>query len=75
MYYVSTLQVVFAAIWYVSMQVSSASSNGRLREASPLIVTLVSFWHFAVWRQQTLTPSIAFTSVSLSLSFHFMFTD
>ncbi|KAG1745260.1 P-loop containing nucleoside triphosphate hydrolase protein [Suillus lakei] len=56
-------EVVFAAIWYVFMQVSAASSNGGLREASPLIVTLVSFWHFAVWRQQTLTPSIAFTSV------------
>lgn len=41
------IEVVFAALW----------------EASPLIVTLVSFWHFAVWRQQTLTPSIAFTSM------------
>ncbi|KAJ7896009.1 multidrug resistance-associated ABC transporter [Mycena olivaceomarginata] len=30
---------------------------------SPMIVTLVSFWHFAVVRQQQLTPSIAFTSV------------
>ncbi|OAX31449.1 hypothetical protein K503DRAFT_860742, partial [Rhizopogon vinicolor AM-OR11-026] len=39
--------VVFSAIW----------------EASPLVVTLISFWHFAVWRQQTLTPSIAFTSM------------
>ncbi|KAG0704981.1 multidrug resistance-associated ABC transporter [Suillus ampliporus] len=41
------IEVLFSAIW----------------EASPLIVTLVSFWHFAVWRQQTLTPSIAFTSM------------
>lgn len=41
------IEVMFAAIW----------------EASPLIVTLVSFWHFAVWRQQTLSPSIAFTSM------------
>ncbi|KAG2036744.1 multidrug resistance-associated ABC transporter [Suillus americanus] len=41
------IEVVFSAIW----------------EASPLIVTLVSFWHFAVWRQQALTPSIAFTSM------------
>lgn len=41
------IEVVFSAIW----------------EASPLIVTLVSFWHFAIWRQQTLTPSIAFTSM------------
>jgi ABC-type multidrug transport system fused ATPase/permease subunit len=28
-------------------------------------VTLVSFWHFAVWRNQTLSPSIAFTSISV----------
>ncbi|KAG2156756.1 multidrug resistance-associated ABC transporter [Suillus bovinus] len=41
------IEVVFTALW----------------EASPLIVTLVSFWHFAVWRQQALTPSIAFTSM------------
>ncbi|OJA08176.1 hypothetical protein AZE42_10977 [Rhizopogon vesiculosus] len=41
------MKVVFSAIW----------------EASPVVVTLVSFWHFAVWRQQTLTPSIAFTSM------------
>ncbi|KZT58208.1 multidrug resistance-associated ABC transporter [Calocera cornea HHB12733] len=33
--------------------------------ASPVVVTLVSFWHFAVIRQQILTPSIAFTSVSV----------
>ncbi|EDR07940.1 multidrug resistance-associated ABC transporter [Laccaria bicolor S238N-H82] len=30
---------------------------------SPILVTLVSFWHFAVVRQQSLTPSIAFTSI------------
>ncbi|KAF9239800.1 multidrug resistance-associated ABC transporter [Melanogaster broomeanus] len=41
------IEVTFAAIW----------------DASPLVVTLVSFWHFAVWRQQDLTPSIAFPSV------------
>ncbi|KAJ7666515.1 P-loop containing nucleoside triphosphate hydrolase protein [Mycena rosella] len=34
-----------------------------VRNGSPMIVTLVSFWHFAVVRNQTLTPSIAFTSV------------
>ena len=28
-----------------------------------MVVTLVSFLHFAVIRQQTLTPSVAFTSV------------
>ncbi|KAJ7122930.1 multidrug resistance-associated ABC transporter [Mycena epipterygia] len=42
-----TINVLWSAIW-----------NG-----SPMIVTLVSFWHFAVVRQQILTPSIAFTSV------------
>ena len=34
------------------------------RAATPLFVTLVSFWHFAVYRGQTLTPSIAFTSMA-----------
>ncbi|EJU00344.1 multidrug resistance-associated ABC transporter [Dacryopinax primogenitus] len=33
--------------------------------ASPVLVTLVSFWHFSVIRGQVLTPSIAFTSVSV----------
>ena len=33
------------------------------RNATPVLVTLVSFWHFAVVRGQTLTPSIAFTTV------------
>ncbi|KAK7061300.1 multidrug resistance-associated ABC transporter [Favolaschia claudopus] len=42
-----TITVLWNAIW-----------NG-----SPMLVTLVSFWHFAVVRQQHLTPSIAFTSV------------
>jgi len=44
-----TFQVLFNAIW----------------SASPILVTLVSFWHFTVVRGQTLTPSVAFTSVSL----------
>ncbi|PPR02009.1 hypothetical protein CVT24_011132 [Panaeolus cyanescens] len=30
---------------------------------SPILVTLISFWHFAIVRQQALTPSIAFTSI------------
>lgn len=34
------------------------------RDGSPILVTIVAFWHFAVVRGQTLTPSIAFTSVS-----------
>jgi len=33
------------------------------RNGSPILVTLVSFWHFAVYRNQALTPSIAFTSI------------
>ncbi|KAI0748272.1 multidrug resistance-associated ABC transporter [Daedaleopsis nitida] len=33
--------------------------------ASPILVTLATFWHFAVYRQQTLTPSIAFTSLGV----------
>ncbi|KAI0066796.1 multidrug resistance-associated ABC transporter [Artomyces pyxidatus] len=31
--------------------------------ASPILVTLVAFFHFAVIRKEVLTPSIAFTSV------------
>ena len=38
------------------------------RDGSPILVTIVSFWHFAVIRGQTLTPSIAFTSVSQLVS-------
>ena len=34
---------------------------------SPILVTLVSFWHYTVVRKQVLTPSIAFTSVSVHL--------
>ncbi|KAH8986771.1 ATP-binding cassette transporter [Lactarius hatsudake] len=33
--------------------------------ASPMIVTLVAFFHFAVIKNQTLTPSVAFTSVTV----------
>ncbi|KAF9548180.1 multidrug resistance-associated ABC transporter [Agrocybe pediades] len=42
-----TIETLWNAIW-----------NG-----SPILVTLVSFWHFAIVRQQPLTPSIAFTSI------------
>ncbi|KAJ6495413.1 multidrug resistance-associated ABC transporter [Mycena sanguinolenta] len=42
-----TIETLWNAIW-----------NG-----SPMLVTLVSFWHFAVVRKEILTPSIAFTSV------------
>ena len=36
------------------------------RNASPTIVTLVAFFHFAVIKNQTLTPSVAFTSVRVT---------
>ncbi|KAL0959849.1 hypothetical protein HGRIS_011525 [Hohenbuehelia grisea] len=38
---------------------------------SPIIVTLVAFWHFAVYRGQILTPSIAFTSISVFTELRF----
>ncbi|KAJ7737145.1 multidrug resistance-associated ABC transporter [Mycena maculata] len=34
-----------------------------LWNATPVLVTLVSFYHFAVVREETLSPSIAFTSI------------
>ncbi|KAI0367391.1 multidrug resistance-associated ABC transporter [Pilatotrama ljubarskyi] len=43
------IEVLWNAIW-----------NG-----SPILVTLVSFWHFTVVRKQVLTPSVAFTSISV----------
>ncbi|OSX61133.1 hypothetical protein POSPLADRAFT_1074834 [Postia placenta MAD-698-R-SB12] len=43
------IEVLFNTIW----------------NASPILVTLVSFWHFTVIRKQVLTPSIAFTSISV----------
>ncbi|KAK7463002.1 hypothetical protein VKT23_007584 [Stygiomarasmius scandens] len=42
-----TIETLWNAIW-----------NG-----SPILVTLVSFWHFTVVRGQDLTPSVAFTSI------------
>ncbi|RXW18905.1 hypothetical protein EST38_g6949 [Candolleomyces aberdarensis] len=42
-----TIETLWNAIW-----------NG-----SPILVTLVAFWHYAVYRGQPLTPSIAFTSI------------
>ncbi|KAJ7104459.1 multidrug resistance-associated ABC transporter [Mycena belliarum] len=42
-----TIEILWNAIW-----------NG-----SPMLVTLVAFWHFAVVRKEILTPSVAFTSV------------
>ncbi|KAH8996013.1 ATP-binding cassette transporter [Lactarius akahatsu] len=39
----------------------------HMMNASPMIVTLVAFFHFAVIKNQTLTPSVAFTSVISSV--------
>jgi hypothetical protein len=36
---------------------------GVVWNGSPILVTLVAFWHYAIVRQQPLTPSVAFTSV------------
>ncbi|KAJ7598811.1 multidrug resistance-associated ABC transporter [Mycena floridula] len=41
------IEIVFNAVW----------------QTTPVLVTLVAFWHFAVIRGQQLTPSIAFTSI------------
>lgn len=43
------IETLFNAIW----------------NSTPVLVTLVSFFHFAVIRQQALTPSIAFTSLTV----------
>ncbi|KAF9459133.1 multidrug resistance-associated ABC transporter [Collybia nuda] len=37
---------------------------GAIWGGAPILVTLVSFWHFTMVRRQILSPSIAFTSVS-----------
>ncbi|EIW78632.1 multidrug resistance-associated ABC transporter [Coniophora puteana RWD-64-598 SS2] len=51
------LEVIFAAIW----------------DSSPLIVTLVAFWHFSVWRGEALTPSIAFPTILVFQEMRFAF--
>ncbi|KAL5499194.1 hypothetical protein ACEPAH_1712 [Sanghuangporus vaninii] len=43
------IQLLFVTIWNIS----------------PLLVTLVAFWHFTVARGQALTPSVAFTSIAI----------
>ncbi|KAF8324040.1 ATP-binding cassette transporter [Clavulina sp. PMI_390] len=43
------IEVCFNAVW----------------EASPILVTVVAFWHFTVIRHQYLSPSIAFTSLGV----------
>jgi hypothetical protein len=61
------IQTLWNAIWYASLiYLSYCMYKCRFfhRNGSPILVTLVAFWHFAVYRGQVLTPSIAFTSIS-----------
>ncbi|KAG5650246.1 hypothetical protein H0H81_000167 [Sphagnurus paluster] len=48
---------------YQKLNYSIETLWNAIWNGSPILVTLVSFWHFAVVRQQVLTPSIAFTSI------------
>ena len=60
-----SVKVLWNGIWLVnllSLQLHLTRSN---RNASPMVVTIVAFFDFAVIRKQPLTPSVAFTSVSL----------
>jgi hypothetical protein len=58
------IETLWNAIWYENnFSFFMNPSITRPRNGSPILVTLVSFWHFAIVRQQTLTPSIAFTSI------------
>ena len=52
-------------VFWPVVKLHNAHDNDTTRNGSPILVTLVSFWHFTIVRQQVLTPSIAFTSVSL----------
>ncbi|KAG6899520.1 hypothetical protein C0995_005779, partial [Termitomyces sp. Mi166 len=48
---------------YQKLNYSIETLWNAIWNGSPILVTLVSFWHFAVIREQRLTPSIAFTSI------------
>ncbi|KAF8069172.1 multidrug resistance-associated ABC transporter [Lyophyllum atratum] len=48
---------------YQKLNYSIETLWNAIWNGSPILVTLVAFWHFAVVRQQVLTPSIAFTSI------------
>ncbi|KAG6895370.1 hypothetical protein C0992_001606 [Termitomyces sp. T32_za158] len=48
---------------YQKLNYSIETLWNAIWNGSPILVTLVSFWHFAVVREQRLTPSIAFTSI------------
>ncbi|KAG6829812.1 hypothetical protein H0H87_010041 [Tephrocybe sp. NHM501043] len=48
---------------YQKLNYSIETLWNAIWNGSPILVTLVSFWHFAVVRGEVLTPSIAFTSI------------
>ncbi|GJE85249.1 multidrug resistance-associated ABC transporter [Phanerochaete sordida] len=50
---------------YQKLNYSIETLWNAIWNGSPILVTLVAFWHFAVYRGQVLTPSIAFTSISV----------
>ncbi|KAF5378754.1 hypothetical protein D9615_006977 [Tricholomella constricta] len=50
---------------YQKLNYSIETLWNAIWNGSPILVTLVSLWHFAVVRQQDLTPSTAFTSVTV----------
>lgn len=60
------IEVLLNTIWYVKISgvMQCIAHIEPRRNASPILVTLVSFWHFTVVRGELLTPSIAFTSIS-----------
>lgn len=65
--YLNLQDVVEYNLVWVKLSCPTFNLTGHLinRTASPLVVTLVAFFHFAVMRRQNLTPSIAFTSVRI----------
>ncbi|KIY63292.1 multidrug resistance-associated ABC transporter [Cylindrobasidium torrendii FP15055 ss-10] len=56
------IEVLWKSLWYASHTLQNCYSISP-RIASPILVTLTSFWHFTLVREQVLTPSIAFTSI------------
>ncbi|KAG5641019.1 hypothetical protein DXG03_006372 [Asterophora parasitica] len=48
---------------YQKLNYSIETLWNAIWNGSPILVTLVSFWHYTVVRQQFLTPSTAFTSI------------
>ncbi|RDB27902.1 ATP-dependent bile acid permease [Hypsizygus marmoreus] len=57
------LKVRVKELKYQKLNYSIETLWNAIWNGSPILVTLVSFWHFTIVRQQTLTPSIAFTSI------------